>query len=117
MFNRKLDQLVENVIPLLGAGVLKGHPASHHLVGDPAEPAGDLNTKVARILALEPPSGGQDPEVFITFDQIICNHQGSRTAGCGWHVEPARRRGDRPGRSGTARGTTRPGRVIARALA
>ena len=30
---------------------------------------------VAGVLPLQPPSRGQDPEMFITFDQIVSNHQ------------------------------------------
>jgi hypothetical protein len=70
----KPDQLIENVIPPLGTGVLKDHPARDHLVGNPTEPASGLNAKIARIFPLEPPSGRQDPEVIITFNQVISNH-------------------------------------------
>ena len=75
MLNSELDQLVEDVIPLPCARMPERHPPGHHLVGDPAESTGDLDTQGARILALEPPSRGQDREVFIAFNQIICNHQ------------------------------------------
>ena len=65
MIKRKSDQLFKNVIPLLSARVPKGHPAGHHLVGDPAEPAGDPDADVAGVHLLEPPSRGQDPEVLV----------------------------------------------------
>ena len=75
MFKRKSDQFFKDVVPLLCARVPEGHSTGHHLVGDPAEPAGDPDADVAGVLALEPPSRGQDPEVIIAFDQIICNHE------------------------------------------
>ena len=89
--------------------MLEGHPAGHHLVGDPAESTGDLDTNVASVLAFEPPSRSQDREVFITFYQIICNHKDRVSQVVIGVSDQRRRRGDRPGRSGTARGTTRPG--------
>ena len=52
MCHRKLDQLLENVIPPLGTGVLKDHPARDHVVGNPAEPASGLNAKGVRIFPL-----------------------------------------------------------------
>jgi len=67
------DQFLKNGIALLSAGVLEGHPASHHLVGDPAEPTGGPDTNAAGVLAFEPPSRSQDREVVIAFNQVVSN--------------------------------------------
>ena len=82
MLKRKPDQFIEDGIPLPSAGVLEGHPTGYHLVGDPAEPTGDLDTDATGVLAPEPPSRGQDREVIIAFDQVICNREdgGSQVA-------------------------------------
>jgi len=37
VFERKSDQLLNDVVPLLTARVAVGHPSGHHVIGDPAE--------------------------------------------------------------------------------
>src|SRR5690349_13967898 len=64
-------QFVEHVMSMLAARVPVDRLTRHHLVGDPAEPAADLDADVARILARQPPRGGLCPEVIIACDQII----------------------------------------------
>ena len=93
MLMSKPDQFIKDRTTLLSAGVLEGHPAGHHLVGDPAEPTGGLDTDAAGVLAFEPPSRSQDREVFITLNQIICNRKdrGSQVA-IGMSDQPPSRR-------------------------
>src|SRR5262245_33118105 len=71
MLKREIDQLIEDVIPSPCARVPEGRTPGHHLVGDPAEAAGDPDTDVASVLPPEPPARGQHAEVLITFDEVI----------------------------------------------
>ena len=66
---------MNHIIPLVAAGMAVGHLPGHHVVGNPAEPAGDLDVDVAGVRALEPPAGGQDTEMLITWDQIVGDRQ------------------------------------------
>ena len=70
----KADQFLKDVVPILGTRMVVRLPSGHHLVGDPAEPSGGLDTDIAWVLPLQPPTGGQDPEMVVTFDQVIGNH-------------------------------------------
>ena len=107
MIKCKPDQLFKNVVPLLSAGMPKGHSAGDHLEGDPAEPAADPDADIAGVRLLEPPARGQDAEVLVAPDQVVSNHE-DRTPQVVVGVSHQRTvADDRPRRSGTATGTNR----------
>ena len=71
VLNAEVDQFLEDVIALAGTGMAIDLASSHHLEGNPAEAPGDLDAGVAGILVPEPPRVTQNPEVFITPEQIV----------------------------------------------
>ena len=55
----------------LRARVSVGQAARHHLVGDPAEPVGDLDPDVALVLLEAQPVSGRRPEMVVAADQVV----------------------------------------------
>ena len=64
-------QLIQDVMPALDTRMAEYLSAGHHLKGDAAEAQADFDARLARVLGLSGPLGGQGLEMMVAHDQVV----------------------------------------------
>src|SRR6516225_1014824 len=67
----EFEELVEDVVAWLAAGVGEEGAAGHEGVGDAAEALGDFDVDPAWVFTALAPVGGPDLEVMVVGDQVV----------------------------------------------